>query len=272
MNILFVCTGNTCRSPMAQALLEAKKLEGINVRSAGLFANGEPISQGSLNALDEVGIDYSHYVSRQITADDIEWADRIYCLSPSHLSVLENTGKALLLGNGINDPFGGSMVIYRLCREQISEAIEEIASLKVSPAKENELESIAALEKECFSEPWSLNLIKDSFNLDTVFFVCKQFDTVIGYGGINVVLDEGYITNIAVGKEHRRKGVGTAIINALIKFGEEKGLSFITLEVRESNLSARNLYNKFSFTQVGVRKGFYSNPKEDAILLTRKFG
>ena len=271
MNILFVCTGNTCRSPMAQALLEAKKIDGIKVKSAGLFANGEPISQGSLNALGELGIDYSHHISHQITADDIDWADRIYCLSPSHLAMLESTGKAFLLGKGISDPFGGDSEIYRLCREQISEAIEEISAQRVIVAQEGDLEGIAALERECFSEPWSLDAIRESFNLDTVFFVCKQFDTVVGYGGINTVLDEGYITNIAVDKEHRRKGVGAAIINAFIKFGEEKELSFITLEVRESNLPAQKLYNKFSFAQVGVRKGFYTNPKEDAILLTRKF-
>lgn len=271
MNILFVCTGNTCRSPMAQALLEAKDLEGISVKSAGLFANGEPISQGSLNALGELGIDYSHHISRQITGEDIEWADRIYCLSPSHLLALESTGKAFLLGEGISDPFGSGIEIYRSCRDQINGAIEKIITPKVAVATEEDLEGIAALEKECFSAPWSLESIKESFNLDTTFFVCKQFHTVIGYGGINIVLDEGYITNIAVSKNYHRKGIGSAIINTLIKSGEEKGLSFITLEVRKSNLAAQNLYKKFSFEEVGIRKDFYTDPKEDAILLTRKF-
>lgn len=271
MNILFVCTGNTCRSPMAQALLEYKFIDGINVKSAGLFADNQPISIGSLTALKEVGIDYSHHISHQITGNDIEWADKIYCMSPSHLYMLKETGKATLLGDGISDPYGSDIETYHLCRDQINRTIDEIATPKVFVAKEKDLEGIEALEKECFSSPWSLDAIKESLEHNTEFFVCKQFDTVIGYGGINIVLDEGYITNIAVTNAHRRKGVGAAIVNAIIKFGVENKLSFITLEVRESNITAQKLYNKFSFEKVGVRKGFYTDPKEDAILLTRKF-
>ena len=94
--------------------------------------------------------------------------------------------------------------------------------------------------------------------------------SVLGYAGLHVAVDEGYIDNIAVQEAYRRQGVGEALLGAFIRFGKEK-LAFLTLEVRPSNAPAIQFYMKHGFVQVGRRKNFYSAPKEDAILMTLEF-
>ena len=91
----------------------------------------------------------------------------------------------------------------------------------------------------------------------------------MGYGGMYTVLDEGYVTNIGVLPEYRKNGIGTKIVNKLIDFSIVKQLSFISLEVRVSNVVAINLYKKLGFEEQGKRKNFYSNPVEDALIMTR---
>ena len=130
---------------------------------------------------------------------------------------------------------------------------------------------IAALEKECFSSPWSENAILESYNSDTKFFVFEENETILGYAGLQTVLDEGYVTNIAVTKLARGRGIGKALINTLIDFGKDKKLAFISLEVRQSNIPAISLYTKCGFKDMGKRKNFYQNPIEDAKILTKEF-
>ena len=132
---------------------------------------------------------------------------------------------------------------------------------KTAPAKE-----LANIEKECFSAPWSEGAFKTAEN--TLFYVYFINDTAAGYVGIYSVLDEGYITNIAVKKDYRKNGIATKLLTKLIN--DKKDLSFITLEVRKSNTAAINLYEKFDFKLEGERKSFYSNPREDALILTRR--
>lgn len=129
------------------------------------------------------------------------------------------------------------------------------------PARE-----LSLIEKECFSAPWSEESFKTAEN--TRFYLYFEGEKVVGYIGIYSVLDEGYITNIAVLKDHRKKGVATALLKELTE--KESALSFISLEVRESNAAAISLYTKFNFKKEGARKAFYSNPKEDGLILTRR--
>ena len=129
------------------------------------------------------------------------------------------------------------------------------------PARE-----LSLIEKECFSAPWSEESFKTAEN--TRFYLYFEGERVVGYVGIYSVLDEGYITNIAVLKDHRKKGVATALLKELTE--KESALSYISLEVRESNAAAISLYTKFNFKKEGVRKAFYSNPKEDGLILTRR--
>ena len=129
---------------------------------------------------------------------------------------------------------------------------------------------IAEIERSCFSTPWTVEQIISSEDT-TAFFLAKDGEKVIGYGGMYTVLDEGYVTNIGVLPEYRRKGIGSKIVKELINFSIEKSLSFITLEVRVSNVAAIELYKTFEFNEVGRRKNFYRNPTEDAFIMTRYF-
>ena len=132
------------------------------------------------------------------------------------------------------------------------------------------LDDVYIIETECFSHPWSKQSLEEELNNETsLFLVAKEENEVIGYIGMSIVIDEGYIFNVAVRENHRNKGVATALINKLVTYGKKNNFSFITLEVRESNLPAISLYSKFGFIKAGERKDYYSNPKENAILLTK---
>ena len=133
-----------------------------------------------------------------------------------------------------------------------------------------QLDDVYIIETECFSHPWSKQSLEEELNNETsLFLVAKEENEVIGYIGMSIVIDEGYIFNVAVRESHRNKGVATALINELVTYGKKNNFSFITLEVRGSNLPAISLYSKFGFIKAGERKDYYSNPKENAILLTK---
>ena len=95
--------------------------------------------------------------------------------------------------------------------------------------------------------------------------------TVLGYAGLQTVLDEGYINNVAVDEKFRRQGVADELIAAFVRFGQAK-LAFLTLEVRASNDRAISLYQKMGFHEVGRRPKYYHNPREDALILRKEFG
>ena len=270
MNILFVCTGNTCRSPMAEGYLKSKN---IDASSRGLFADGSAVSKNSKEVMKEIGIDISSHISKQITTEDIENSDKIICMSKSHYDFLKNIcgEKLSILGNGIADPFGMDIEAYRLCRDQIIKEIDKIFDITVNFANQNQIKDIAKLEKACFSCPCSENTLYDEMNHGVYFFIAQQNGSVLGYLGISVILDEGYITNIAVFPEFRKKGIASKLLEFLFDFAKQKELSFVSLEVRESNMPAISLYKKFGFENEGFRKNFYTNPKENAIIMTKRF-
>lgn len=129
--------------------------------------------------------------------------------------------------------------------------------------------AIAELEKMCFTHPWSEESVREELeNENSRIFVAERGGVVVAYSGMQVAADEGYILNIAVHSALRRRGLGNAVINALIDAAKAEHLSFITLEMRETNLAAAALYTACGFEQVGRRRGYYMQPKEDAILMT----
>lgn len=131
---------------------------------------------------------------------------------------------------------------------------------------------IAALERECFSDPWSEPLLEDALFDPQASFIVAEDDEghILGYAGLHAVLDEGYIDNIAVTPDARRHGVASALLDVFCRFGAAN-LAFLTLEVRKSNAPAIALYEKFGFRQAGLRPSYYQHPREDAVIMTREF-
>lgn len=127
---------------------------------------------------------------------------------------------------------------------------------------------VAEIERLCFSEPWSEKALEESLASSlSHFFVFVEDGRVIGYMGLYAVAGEGSVTNVATHPDHRRKGVGKALVENAVAIGKELGLEYITLEVRQSNLPARELYEKCGFQIVGKRRNFYTAPTEDAIIM-----
>lgn len=138
--------------------------------------------------------------------------------------------------------------------------------------EEKDLDRIMEIEKDAFTTPWP----KESFLLEITknqlarYIVAEIDNVVVGYGGIWLILDEGHITNIAVESKYRKMGVGKAIVEGLIYLCTKQGIKAMTLEVRESNISAQNLYKKYGFVESGVRPKYYADDNEDAIIMWKK--
>ena len=144
---------------------------------------------------------------------------------------------------------------------------------EIVPMARSHISQIAALERECFSDPWSESLLEDAlFDEQASFIVAEDGEegNILGYAGLHAVLDEGYIDNIAVAPEARRHRVASAQQDVFCRFGAVN-LAFLTLEVRKSNTAAIALYEKHGFQQMGLRPGYYQHPREDAIIMTREF-
>lgn len=135
----------------------------------------------------------------------------------------------------------------------------------------DDLEQIVEIENTCFSHPMSKSNLKESLINDKYFFYGVKADNrLIGYASVFIVSNEAYINNIAILECYRRQGFASKLVEQLVNISID--CEFITLEVRESNFSAINLYNKYGFEQITVRKNYYSNPTENAIIMTKYFG
>ncbi len=142
-------------------------------------------------------------------------------------------------------------------------------NITVRAAVPADIPYIAVLERECFSAPWSENALFETMEMETaVFLVAECGGEICGYVGSYHAAGEGYITNVAVSGRMRRRGVGRALICELKERAKENGFSFLTLEVRVGNLPAVALYESLDFKNLGRRPRFYSNPIEDAYIMT----
>lgn len=142
--------------------------------------------------------------------------------------------------------------------------------MTVRRATIEDAKEIFSIEMECFSVPWSLDSIEtELLNEDKkLYYVIEDANGVVGYAGAWLVYDEGQITNIAIRPSARRQGFGAKLTSALIEECFKRGMHEIFLEVRISNLSALSLYRKLGFTVKGMRKNYYSEPKEDAYIMS----
>ena len=147
--------------------------------------------------------------------------------------------------------------------------------VRIVPMTNEYLNDVAELERECFSNPWSRNMLAEELeNACSAFLVALDAEngSVVGYAGLLAVVDEGCITKMAVRPDCRRGGVAGQLLDVFIRFAEGSRLSFLTLEVRESNYAAIALYGSRGFRGEGRRKNYYDHPKEDAIIMTKEFG
>ena len=130
---------------------------------------------------------------------------------------------------------------------------------------------IAQLEKLCFSDPWSENSIGAELNSRlSDWLVVTEGEQVVAYVGAQTVIDSSDMMNIAVHPDFRRRGIAEMLVAALEEQLRQRGSKILLLEVRDSNVPAIALYEKLGFTQVGLRKNYYRNPKEDARILRKE--
>ena len=144
---------------------------------------------------------------------------------------------------------------------------------QITPMTAAHLPQVAALEKECFpADPWSEATFRAALDDPRAAILLAEGESgeILGYAVLFTVLDEGNLDNIAVAPACRRQGVADALLGAIAGFGREHLLT-LTLEVRASNTPAISLYEKYGFVAVGRRKNYYTDPKEDAVLMTLTF-
>lgn len=144
--------------------------------------------------------------------------------------------------------------------------------IRIVKMEECHVPGVAALEKICFHDPWSEKSIASELNNPlSCWLVAVQENAVVGYVGSQTVLDASDMMNIAVDPGFRRMGIAESLVNALVAALKERQSQSLTLEVRASNEPAKALYEKMGFTQVGLRKNYYRNPREDAWILRKEW-
>lgn len=142
--------------------------------------------------------------------------------------------------------------------------------VRIVDTRPEQLDDILLMEQQCFSVPWTHEQLMAQLSDFMHIFLAAADENgrAVGYAGLMYVLDEGYISNVAVSPDRRREGIADMLLTELYERAKAKKLSFLTLEVRESNIPAQSLYKKHGYTEVGRRKAYYSRPKEDAVLMT----
>jgi len=144
--------------------------------------------------------------------------------------------------------------------------------VKLRKMKKNDIDGVMVVEKMSFSTPWSRDAFVKEVTENNLarYMVAEIDDTIVGYGGVRLILDEGHITNIAVHKNYRGYGIGHILVDGLVDVCKRLNIERMTLEVRESNTPARNLYKDHGFEDIGIRPGYYADNKEDAVIMWKE--
>ena len=281
LNITFVCTGNTCRSAIAEGLfkkiLSERGITDISCRSCGLAAyTGDSASPQAVEVCAERGIDLSTHRATIFNEYIFDETDIMVCMTESHKGAVmrvKPTFRVLVPEGGVPDPYGGTVEIYRDCVDKLEAFLEKFIdsiTMNIEPMQEKHIREIAELERVSFSVPWSEDGLRSELTNETAhFLVASAENKVLGYIGVHEICGEAYITNVAVFPEYRRLGIGETLIDAATHGAKQRNCDFISLEVRISNVPAIELYKKEGYNIVGQRKNFYSNPTEDAYIMTR---
>lgn len=143
------------------------------------------------------------------------------------------------------------------------------AGIMITPMHADHLDDLADLESLAFSTPWSYDALAEELrNPLAVFYVAEdvEAESAVGYLGMHHILDEGFISNVAVHPAYRRRGIASALLREVTEYAEKHKITRVTLEVRASNRAAIALYERAGFEKDGIRPGFYDSPKEDALI------
>lgn len=147
--------------------------------------------------------------------------------------------------------------------------VKEITRIEIAPMSAADIPAVLEIERRSFPTPWPRDAYVHELenNRTAVYMVAQREGTVVGYAGMWIVLDEAHITTIAVDPPQRGQGIGEALLIAMIERAGERGARWMQLEVRRSNTVAQALYRKYGFRDVGVRRNYYSDNSEDAIVM-----
>ncbi|KXL54531.1 putative N-acetyltransferase YjcF [Anaerotignum neopropionicum] len=145
--------------------------------------------------------------------------------------------------------------------------------IKIVPMQEEHIDGVLVVEEEAFSIPWTRKDFEREVkeNAMAIYFVAMDGEKVVGYAGMWHVITEGHITNVAVLREYRRQGIGDLLMVSMENAAAEKEMIGITLEVRINNEPAQRLYHKYGFRAEGIRKNYYSDTNEDAVIMWKYY-
>jgi len=275
MNILFLCTGNTCRSPMAAALFS--RMAHVDTESAGLYAaEGQPAAAHMLALAEEYHVNINGHRSRLVSFEMLEQAEFIVCLSAAHAMRVKDHAaheKIRVLGGGIADPFGGSLEEYRACAEEMNAAMPSLRKdifcpCRMVPAREEHLPAFVALQRAVFCPPASEERLRERLEAPRAHTLTALLgDEVAGYISVDEISGEAFVDDVAVFPKYQRRGVGSALLARAEAGAILRGCEKIHLEAREHS-PARALYAARGYREVGRRKDMYESPIEDGILMT----
>ena len=254
-------------------MLNERGITDISCRSCGLAAyTGDTATPQAVAVCEERGVDLSSHRSTGFNPYILGETDIMVCMTESHKQTVAqiNPGFRLLV------PYGGDLETYRECADKIGAFLERFLdsiTMEIVPMAEEHIPQIAEIEKLSFSVPWSENGLREELGNENAHFLAAVSESkVIGYIGAHEICGEAYITNVAVLPDYRRLGIGEALIDAATNGAFGRNCEFISLEVRISNIPAIELYKKQGYNVVGQRKNFYSNPTEDAYIMTKNSG
>lgn len=141
--------------------------------------------------------------------------------------------------------------------------------LSVAPMATSDIAAVIRIERACFSTVWPSDAFYNELGTNKLahYFVGRIGERVVAYGGIWIILEDSHVTTLAVDPEYRRRRFGEIVLLRLIDEAIERGAAWMTLEVRESNTAAQQLYRKYGFTTVTMRSGYYSDDNESALIM-----
>ena len=144
-------------------------------------------------------------------------------------------------------------------------------NILVRPMAIADVDGVMAVEKDSFSTPWSRSAFEEELTQNRLarYLVADENGAIVGYAGTWLVINEAHVTNVAVHVQRRKEGIGRLLMEKLMDLARDNGMESMTLEVRVSNAAARSLYQQLGFAEAGIRKNYYSETKEDALILWR---